>query len=365
MKNNVPHLLVYISGHGFGHVGQTAPVLNRLRQQLPELRLTLCSAAPAHLLHSRIDGDFDHIPEAADFGMIMASALDVLPEDSLQAYQAFHRDWPQQIQREAERIVSLQPDFVLSNVAYLPLAAAKQAGIPCAAMCSLNWADIFEHYCGKLPGAEIILRQIRDAYAAAEVFLRITPGMGMPGFANLQHIGPIARMGRDQRAAIHQRLGLTQQEKLIVISLGGIATRLPMERWPAQPGIRWLVQKDWNVTRNDTITLESLDIEFTDILASCDALLCKPGYGSFAEAACNGVPALYVSRHDWPEEDCLTAWLAQHGTCLEIDRQTLEAGCLDTALNRLWTQARPLPPAPSGIDEAADYLRRSISIASP
>lgn len=365
MKNNVPHLLTYISGHGFGHVAQTAPVLNRLRQLLPALRLTICSSAPVEILQTRINGDFDHLPHAADFGMVMASALDVLADESLAAYQAFHREWPQQVKHEAERIARLEPDFVFSNVAYLPLAAAKQAHVSCATMCSLNWADIFAHYCGQMPGAVEILQQIRDAYTAADAFLRITPGMPMSDIPNLKTIGPIARHGKNRRVEINRQLGLKPQEKLVLISLGGIATRLPMERWPSIGNVRWLVQADWNVERYDTFTLESLAMDFTDLLASCDALICKPGYGSFAEAACNGVPVLYASRQDWPEAPCLTQWLAQHGPCIEISRQELESGQLDMALGKLWAKHWSAPASPTGIAEAADYLLRSISIASP
>lgn len=365
MKNNIPHLLTYISGHGFGHVAQTAPVLNHLRQLLPELRLTVCSAAPLHLLQARISGNFAHLPDAADFGMVMASAFDVLADESLSAYREFHRDWPQRVEREAERIAALKPDFIFSNVAYLPLAAAKQAGIPCAAMCSLNWTDIFAHYCGHMAGAAEILQQMHEAYAAADVFLRATPGMPMSDFPNLRSIGPIARHGQNRRMEIDRLLGLNAEEKLVLVSLGGIATRLPMERWPGIRGVRWLVQSDWNVVRDDTIALESLAMEFTDVLASCDALICKPGYGSFAEAACNNVPVLYVSRQDWPEEPCMTQWLTQHGQCLEVGRQELEAGQLDEVLTKLWAQPRRAPTNPTGEMEAADYLLRSINIASP
>lgn len=355
MKNNVPHLLAYISGHGFGHVAQTAPVLNQLRQWLPELRLTICSAAPLHILQARIDGPFTHQPHAADFGMVMASALDVRVDESLAAYQAFHHAWPQRVEREAERIAAANPDFVFSNVAYLPLAAAQQAGIARAAMCSLNWLDIFSHYCGGMPGAAEIMQPIREAYAMADTFLRVTPGMPMQDFANLRAIGPIARLGKNRRSEINRRLGLKSHEKLVLISLGGIATRLPMDQWPSIDGVRWVIQADWNVTRHDSIPLESLSMNFTDLLASCDALICKPGYGSFAEAACNGVPVLYVSRHDWPEEVCLTAWLMQHGRCVEVEREKLEAGQLGEALERLWAQPQPKQVAPTGIMEAADY----------
>jgi UDP:flavonoid glycosyltransferase YjiC (YdhE family) len=360
MTRYVPHLLVYISGHGFGHVAQTAPVLNRLRQLLPELRLTICSTAPAAHLQSRILGEFTHLSRAVDFGMVMASALDVLAQESLHAYREFHRDWDARVVCEAEHIAALKPDAVLSNVAYLPLAAARQAGVPCAAMCSLNWADIFAHYCGGMSGAAEILQQMRDAYASADAFLRVTPGMVMADLPNLRPIDPIARLGTNHRAGIGRRLGLKNNEKLVLISMGGIATRLPMESWPEIENVRWLVQADWEVSRADVSTLESLSMDFTDVLASCDALLCKPGYGSFAEAACNGVPVLYVSRHDWPEEACLVEWLAQHGRCVEVGRKQLEEGDLHDALAELFGQPRTDAVEPRGIDQAADYLRSSI-----
>jgi UDP:flavonoid glycosyltransferase YjiC (YdhE family) len=365
MTSRVPHLLTYISGHGYGHIAQTGPVLDRLRQLVPELRVTVCSTAPIAQLQSRIGVDFTHISQAADFGMTMASALDVMIEESMQAYQTFHSDWPDKVAREASRIAQIAPDFVFSNVAYLPLAAARKAGVPCAAMCSLNWIDIFSHYCGRMPGAEKILDQMRDGYYSADAFLRVTPGMPMADLPNLRSIGPISRTGTNRRQQIDRLLNLEGDEKLVLVSLGGIAMRLPMESWPKVEGVRWLVQADWQVSRADTVTLESLAMDFTEVLASCDALVCKPGYGSFTEAACNGVPVLYVSRHDWPEEACLVEWLAEYGRCVEVGRAQLEAGQIGEALSRLWRQPHPAQVTPTGIEEAADYLFRSISMASP
>lgn len=360
MPERRPHLLVYISGHGYGHVAQTAPVLNRLHALLPELRLTICSSVPAAHLRARIHGAFDHIGDAADFGMVMASALDTLADQSLAAYCEFHHDWHARVEHEAARISRLDPDWVLSNIAYLPLAAARLAGVKSAAMCSLNWMDIFRHYCGSLPGAAEILGQMHDAYRAADTFLRVTPGMDMPSLDHVRPIGPIARLGGNCRGEISRRLGLEQDEKLVLVSMGGIATQSPIDSWPVLPGVRWLVPVDWRAARPDVAALESLGMDFIDVLRSCDAFICKPGYGSFAEAACNGVPVLYVSRHDWPEEHCLVEWLSRHGRCAEISRQCFEAGELQAALDGLCGQAGPQPVMPGGIDEAADYLLKRL-----
>ncbi|MDE2118030.1 MAG: hypothetical protein KGJ19_05485, partial [Betaproteobacteria bacterium] len=143
----MPHLLVDISSHGFGHVGQTAPVVNELARRIPGLRVTLRTAAPIFLLQQRFHCDFLHIPVAFDFGMQMANAVDVQVEESAVAYRAFHAGWEEKVDREAHAMRALKPDLLLANVPYLSLAAARVAGVRAVGMCSLNWADIYRHYC--------------------------------------------------------------------------------------------------------------------------------------------------------------------------------------------------------------------------
>lgn len=353
-----PHLLVFISAHGFGHIAQTAPVLNALRQRIPGLRLTVRSTAPLGHLRSRIHGDFDVLPVAGDIGMLMSSALDVRVKESAAAYRALHDTWETHVADEACLLREIAPDFVLSNVGYLPLAGAQQAGIPCAAMCSLNWTDIYAHYCRDAA----ITAQIRGAYAGAKAFLRPTPGMAMDDLPNRIVIGPVAEVGRNRRDEINQRLGLSREEKLVLVSLGGVKSRLPIESWPRQPGVRWLVQTDWRAEHPDAIALESLQMEFSDLLASSDVFICKPGYGSFAEAACSGIPVLYTNRPDWPESPALTDWLAEHSLCREVSRPALESGDFAAELQFMWQAPRPQPVAPSGIAQAADWLAEKLQL---
>lgn len=352
----MPHLLTDISSHGFGHLAQTAPVLNELRRRLPDLRLTVSSGLPRAKLAERIQGEFRHIPQASDFGMAMANAVEVLPEQSAAAYAEFHHDWEHRVAQEAARFAELAPDAVLSDVSYLALAAADSAGIPAIAMCCLNWADIYQHYCGADPGAAEIRRHMLDAYNSARCFLKVQPTMPMPGLRNAREIGPIAQSGENRRAQIDTLLGLKGNEKLVLVAMGGIHMRLPMEDWPRIPGVRWLVQSSWQVRHADAIELESLALPFVDVLRSCDALLTKPGYGSFAEAALNATPVLYLRRTDWPEEPYLIAWLKAHGACLEVERGNLMRGNVADELRALFALPTLTPPLPSGAAQAADVL---------
>ena len=299
--------------------------------------------------------------------MVMSSALDVRVVESCAAYREFHADWDVRVAEEARLLRELKADFVFSNVGYLPLAGAQRAGIPNAALCSLNWADIYRHYCGD----DAIAAQIYDCYANADAFLRATPGMSMTSLPNLIPVSPIAAIGTNRRAELNQRLKLSTGEKLVLVSLGGIASRLPIEEWPRIDGVRWLVQQSWQVEHPDAIILETLQtknfcpgtrMSFSDLLASSDALICKPGYGSFVEAASCGVPVLYVSRADWPESPALIAWLQQHGLCREVSRQALEQGRIAEVLEEIWNAPRPEPVIPEGAEQVASWLAGKLDL---
>ena len=351
------HLALSISGHGFGHVAQTAPVLNLLHERMPQLRLTVRSSVPTGHLRSRIHAPFDHLPSKGDIGMGMSSALDVRIGESRAAYRAFHADWETRVAREARLLHELGADAVFSNVGYLPLAGAQRAGIANAALCSLNWFDIYHHYTGDDETAA----QIYACYAGADTFLRATPGMAMETLPNLNPIAPIAAVGENRRDVLDRHLKLSKDEKLVLVSMGGIASRLPLECWPHIDGVRWLVQESWQVRHPDAVVLESLPLGFGDLLASSDALLCKPGYGSFVEAACSGTPVLYVDRPEWPEAPALVEWLHRHGVCREVSRQQLERGSLRQSLLDLLEAPVPVPPRPDGTAQTSAWLMDWLS----
>jgi hypothetical protein len=353
---SAPHLVVALSAHGFGHAAQTAPVVNRLRALVPGLRVTLRTALPRSLLATRFDGDWTLTPVIGDFGVHMASSLDVQVDATAAEYAALHADWETAVEDEARALAALQPDLLLANVSYRALAGAARAGIPAVALCSLNWLDIYRHYCGTRPEAPAILAQMRAAYAGAGCFLRPTPGMPMADLPQVRGIGPIARLGQDRRAELRTRLGIGDATRVVLLALGGVAHELDLGAWPQQRDLHWLVPASLHPGRRDMSAFDNLGLGFADLLRSVDAVVGKPGYGTFLEAACNATPLLYVSRGDWPEQPCLTEWVIAHARAAEVSRDRFERGELREALEGLW--ALPVNPAvsPTGIDEAAQLL---------
>ena len=363
MSTSVPHLFVDVSSHGFGHLAQVAPILNELATRLPELRLTIRCGLPLDKLRARISAEFTHIAGRTDFGFVMLDAVSIDLSATAQAYRAQHADWAQRVANEAQQLESLAPHLVLTDVAYLPLAGAAQAGIAALSMCSLNWADLFAHFFGHEPWAKSIHAEILAAYRSADLFLRLTPAMPMPALPKQRTIAPVAALGQDRRGELRAKLACPPNEKLVLIAFGGFDKDLGAEHWPENSGVRWLIPASWPITRPDMTPIEPLGLPVIDLLRSVDAVLTKPGYGTFSEAACNGTPVLYVRRENWPEQDCLLDWLQFNARAEEISETRLKNGDLQAALTALWQQPAPPMPRPDGAAEAATIIADRLNAA--
>ena len=352
-------LLCAISHHGLGHLAQAAPVLNALDTMRPDLEWLIWSGLPRQVLGQRIHMHFDHRHEGADPGLLMKDAVRVDIHGSLHAYREFHGEWPARVAREADWLSSEHVKAVLSNAAYLPLAAAGKAGIPSLGFCSLNWLDIVHHYLGDAHELAHAFADMRAAYLDACAFLRLAPGLPMAWMNNLEPAPPVANLGQYRRGEIDGGLGLRPDAKLVMLGFGGVAYEgaAPL---PHLPGVVWLVPDTWpRQQREDMRSFQEAGLPFADLLASCDALVTKVGYGSFVEAAGLGLPVLYLDRPDWPETPYLAPWLLANARARAIDEQTLFSEALGSALESVWTSPRPTPP---DIGCAPPIARRAIEL---
>jgi len=298
----------------------TAPVLERLHALRPRWRLTVCSALPEAALRSRIQCPFElRGDDRHDFGLRMRRDLSVDAAATVSDYTALHGTWAEQVERRAKRLLESGCDGVLANISYLNIAAAARAGIPAIALSPLNWADLFRHYAPPAPANQRLFEQMTAAYNRASVFLAPRPCMPMPHFTNVEIIPPVAQTGRDRRAALRRCLRLDASATLVLLALGGREADPDAAALPRLPGVHWLMDGR-RPHRADILDVAPTGLTFPDLLASCDLLVCKPGYGAFAEAACLGRPVVYIRRPDWPEEIHLIDWLAQRVRCREAPR---------------------------------------------
>ncbi len=365
-----PHIVVTLSAHGYGHGAQTIPVLDAMAASLPDFRLTVRGGPPATFWRQRASDlvlrRMERRDESLDVGMRMVDALQVDWPASWAAYRTFHGvasgAWSDRVATEVQRLEALKPDLLLSNIPYLPLAAAERIGLPAFALCSLNWADILAHYGGGQLETRAYVDTMRAAYASAEVFFRPEPAMPMADLPNTRTVGPIARGGQDRRPEILPHLGLEPSTRLVLVALGGIPTQLDLRDWPRQPDTCWLVPPDWPADPPAIQPWDRTGAELSDLLASCDVVLTKPGYGTFVEAAAVGTRVLSLERPDWPESPYLENWIRERVPFRRLTRAELTATGLRSALAQLLDDATPHRPfAATGATEVAEVLAARLS----
>ena len=214
----MPHLLLAVTGHGYGHLAQCAPVVNRLGELQPGLQLTVMSNLPHAVLSSRLAGDFTHLAVETDAVMRMHSAWQVDVPSTCRAWREFHRDWEAGVRGEVERLREIRPDLLLADIPYRLLLAARQAGIPAVALCSLNWAAMHAVYCDGAADGAVIRAQMLAGYAAADSFLTPAPSLPMPELDNVHAIGPIARTGEVRRREILAWLKRPADTRLVLVA---------------------------------------------------------------------------------------------------------------------------------------------------
>lgn len=351
----MPHLFVAVTAHGYGHVAQVAPIVAALAARVPNLRVSLQGDVAADFVAARMPPGFRQIAEAADVALPMDGPLHARWDEGLACYCRFDAEYPTRLARQRQRFAQDRPDLVLADVPWLPLEAARSLGIPSVGLCSLSWYDIMtEGPVGdRLPAT--VASRMRDAYAGADLFIRPAPSMPMSWLPNGRDVGPIAVQRRCDPAALRARLGVDPSDRLVLMQFGGAGRlTLPADH-PLPPRVQ-ILTPDAQIAAGGANRHRIGAGELLDVLASCDAILTKPGYGTFAEAACNGIPVLYVPRGDWPEEPHLVDWLARRVPTRALAANDLAAGRIGTPLEALFSAPPTSPVAPSGVDETVALL---------
>jgi hypothetical protein len=356
------HLVTDISGHGLGHLAQVAPVIARLVSMIPDLQLTIRSSLSEQLLRSWINTPFGIIETELDRGMVMHDAITVDVEASCAWYEAFHSDFKERMKNDMRTLERLRPDMLLADVPYIGLESAHRLGIPSVALCSLNWADIFRHYCHEHRRCDEIADRILSAYAKADLFLQPQPAMPMPELGNTQQIPPIARVGNPDRKQMRSLAETRDTKRFILLSLGGIGMQFSQKQLPIIEQATWVVPDSFEAARKDTVRQSAFGMHYIDLLASVDLVLTKTGYGALVESVVNQVPVHCIERPGWPEEPGLFDWCREHGY---FEKATLQessnSAAIETMKRLMDTQWQKETVIPDGDQHAAKVLSRYLN----
>ncbi len=356
----MPVIWAAISAHGYGHAAQVIPVLNELGARVPRLSAVLRTTVPESFFRDRLSIPWSRLPVQQDVGCIQQGPLQIDVHATWEAHARFHETWERRVGQEVEAMRAAAPRLILADTPYLACAAGAEAGIPTVGLANFTWSEVLTRFDPtSTPQRQRLVGQIEQLYAKADFALRIAPGLPLNVFKSVENIGPIAQpvVGRPSEVRLHLQLPPT--ERLVLIGFGGISlSSLPWERMDEMKGYHFLVD---GIVTHRSIRIHdasTLPYSFKTLLASCDVIMTKPGYGTTVEAVALNTPVVYVRRHNFADEQPLVDFLSTYGRSAELSQEDFAAGRWDKALQAaLISSARTTPPLCSGAADAAERLK--------
>ena len=301
-------LACFISSHGFGHATRFVAVAEALRRLGGAHEFHIYSQAPAWLFRE-LEPAARHHPVEVDPGLVQADALFVdleATEDQLRERIPFDESLVDELSRSVE---SHGCEAVLCDIAPIGLAVAKRAGLASVLVENFTWDWIYRELDGVSLGR--YADYLQEHFEAATWRIQVEPLCRLT--KNDLRANPVSRRPRMSRAAVRQRLGLTGDERVVLLTFGGTApNELPLdqlrERWPY---VRFLVAGAGTSAFAAGVTTLAPDcgIDHPSLIGAVDAVIGKAGYSTIAETYAAGVPFACLPRPGFPESPHLEAFV--------------------------------------------------------
>ena len=358
-------LAFYISGHGFGHASRQIEIINAVARRLPNASVLIRSSAPKRLFERTVKAAYELDPGAADVGVFQIDSLQPDEDATVDHAREFYSTFDARAKAEAERLLAQGVRLVIADAPPLGCEAAARAGIPSVVVSNFTWDWIYAAYPGFAERAPDVIPAIQRAYHKATAAWRLPMHGGFETFGTIRDVPFVARHATHTREETRERLRLPLNRQLALSSFGGYGDG-GIDFDSLDSAEHW----DVVVTGNERPTaarrgtqfvfepeLYASGLRYEDLVAACDAVVTKPGYGIISECIANRTAIVYTARGRFAEYEVLVGEMPKYLRAQYLDQQSVKAGrwraALDAAIER------PEPPeraATNGADVIAELL---------
>jgi len=323
-----PAIAYFISAHGLGHAARAAAVMDAAHKAQPAMRFEIFSTVPHWFFDDCLSGPFRYHALQTDVGLVQSTPLEGNLPATIAALDAFYPLDEKMVHASADKLRKLDCRLVISDIAPLGIAVARQAGLPSLLVENFTWDWIYAGYSDYLSSLKPHIDYLEALFARADYHVQTEPvcAAGSPDLV----VAPISRRARMSSDVLRQTLGVPDDKQLIVLTLGGTATsagqfnagRLPEEFFLVIPGSSDRVERAGSIVR---LPIRS-EIYHPDLIWAADAVIGKAGYSTLAEIYLADVPFGYLSRSDFREAPVLETFARCNLRSLKVTAAALADG---------------------------------------
>lgn len=328
------HIAYFISGHGYGHAVRSAQLINALS----EVRFSIFSTIPRSYFERELTGPFDYYCIELDSGCAQTNAFEIDIDRTFEQYAAIEDQRDKKIAQCCDLLRSKRVEFVIGDIAPLAFAIANQLRLPSLAISNFTWVEIYQEYVSREPRFKQLILSIKEDYANASCYARLKPGLDQHPFERVEDVPLLCRNKAKSRQWLFETLNLDTGKKLCLIYIGQYG--LSVTRWQNLSAYR-----DWqfagiypleNASDNYLqIELDGNKVQYSDLVANCDLILAKLGYGTVSESLYWNKPVAYPPREQFAEFQMLEMELSSAGLGLPVSQGQLQNCDLNTLLERV------------------------------
>ena len=315
------------------------------------------TTVPQWFFDESLAGLFRYHEVVCDVGFVQVSALRYDLRRTVQALNDLVPFDPVLLDALSARVHEAGCSAVLCDISSLGIAVAERAQVPSVLIESFSWPWLYEPLYQRAPELERLSDELDHWWTRATMHLQTEPLCWRdPGVETL--VDPISREPRMDRDEVRARLGVSPDQEVVVITMGGYAEEMHfLDRLRSMSDLVFIVTGANATTREANLRLFSnqIPIFMPDLLRASDALVAKLGYGITAEAWSEGLPYAYVSRRDFREMPPLEAFVRRELLGFEVPPEDFEGGGWIDRIPELLRLPRR-PHTGSGADQVASVV---------
>ena len=345
----------YISAHGYGHGVRSCDIIRAVNRLYPQLTVHLVTDLPSGFLFGRLGSKRNLIRTGTfDVGMVQLDSIRVDVDATLDKADELCARRRRLVDKESGWLREHGIGLVVADIPGIPLESAARLGIPRLAVGNFAWDWIYAAFLPRNPRWKAIVEVFREEYAKTDLLLRLPFAEEMKAFPHIEDIPLVASPGKSRRALIARLTGCDPDKRWILLSF----TTLELK----QDALAKIEQcKDYEFFtvlplewRGSNIhPLDRGQVAFSDVVASVDAVVSKPGFGILSDCAVNRKPLIYADRKDFLEYAILETAIGEYLKHTRISAGDLYRGELQESLNRIWKSPDPAAALPHGGDVIA------------
>lgn len=352
------NIAYFISPHGYGHAARACAVMAEMHDINPSIKFEIFTTIPQWFFQQSLSGSFTYHNLLTDIGMVQETPLrEDLPE-TLKKLNDFLPYNESQIESLSRDIRKLKCRLIICDISPMGIVVAQAACVPSVLIENFTWDWVYENYVSDDFPVKQHVDYLRDVYKSVNYHIQTEPICHYWNAALT--VVPISRKTRTTPQQVRKSLGIPDESKAVIITMGGIPEKHNfLNQLKHHRDVHFIIPGSSQTARFvDNLVLLPHHSEFfhPDLVNACDAVIGKLGYSTLAEVFHAGVPYGYIPRSSFKESDFLEEFVKEKMRGCAIPEKQYQEGSWMSFLPELLDMSTIKRGESNGASEAAQFI---------